>query len=89
MNWKRTLLLILFFLAGVITGTVIGELASHVSWLEWLAWGKAIGVGDPNPVVLDLAVIKLAFGFSVKINFSQIICVIVSLLLYKKFSKGF
>ncbi len=86
MNWKKVLLLIFFFLAGVIIGTVIGRASSYVSWLSWLGWGSGISLG---PATLDLAVIKLQFGFSVDISLAQIISVIVCLIFYKRFSKGF
>ena len=89
MNWKKALLLIFFFLAGVIVGTAVAKGASYVGFLSWLGWGSNIGVGYPNPVVLDLAVIKLQFGFSVDISLAKILCVIISLIIYNRFSKGF
>ncbi|MDF2568036.1 MAG: hypothetical protein K0R90_1492 [Oscillospiraceae bacterium] len=89
MGWKGTVLLIFFFLAGVIAGTVIGYACKPIPFLEWLSWGQQIGIGYPTPVMLDLAVIKLSFGFSVNITLAQIICVILSLVVYKKFNRGF
>ena len=42
---KKTLLFLLFLLSGIILGTIITNLAQDVTFLKWLCWGDAIGVG--------------------------------------------
>ena len=88
MKWKKTLVFILFLLTGVILGTLLTELVSKVSFLSWLGIGREIGVGYPTPISIDLAVVKLSFGFSVDINIVKMLCIILCLWLYKYFSKG-
>ena len=73
---------ILFILAGLVIGGLLGELASQVSWLWWLSFGQEFGL--QSPIVLDLGVATITFGLMVKINIASIIGVIVSLIIYRK-----
>ena len=88
MKMKKTLIFLLFFLAGILLGGVIGVACKDVSFLNWLSYSTSIGFGMPNGVTLDLAIMKLAFGFSFEISVAQIICIILSLAICKVFSKG-
>lgn len=84
---KRTLLFLLFLLAGIILGTIVTNLAQEVSFLKWLCWGDAIGIGYPNPVSIDLAIVKLSFGFVLEVNLAKLICIIGSILIYAKVAR--
>ncbi len=88
MKWKKTFVFALFFLTGITLGTLLSEVVSNVPFLSWLNIGQEIGLGIPNPLTLDLSVIKLSFGFAVNINIIKMICIIFCLWLYKNFSKG-
>lgn len=88
MKWKKTLVFILFLLTGIILGTLLSELVARVSFLSWLCIGREIGVGHPVPISIDLAVVKLSFGFAVDVNIIKMLCIIFCLWLYKYFSKG-
>ena len=79
---KGKWIVILFILAGLVIGGLIGNVASNVSWLSWLSYGEEFGLMDP--LVLDLNVAKLTFALMVKINIASIIGVIISLLIYRK-----
>lgn len=79
---KGKLISILFVLAGLVIGGLLGNLAANVSWLNWLAYGEEFGLMDP--VVLDLNVLTLTLGLTIKINIASIIGVIIALLLYRK-----
>ena len=73
---------ILFILAGLVIGGLLGDLAAKVDWLWWLSFGEEFGL--QNPIILDLGVAKVTFGLMVKINIASIIGVIISLLIYRK-----
>ena len=79
---KNIWLLLVFLLAGLVVGGLIGKLASEVSWLWWLSYEQQFGL--ESPIVLDLSVIKLTFGLMFKINVSSIIGMILSIFIYKK-----
>ena len=68
MKFKKTFMFILFLIMGILIGSVIAMLCKNVSFLSWLALGETIGVGIPDPISIDLAIVTLAFGFSININ---------------------
>lgn len=76
-------MLIFMLLAGVIVGAFLANVSAEVPFLGWLSYGKSIGIDVASPMVLDLSVLKLAFGFEFGINIAQIICVIASIFMYK------
>ncbi len=73
---------ILFILAGLVIGGLLGDLAARVDWLWWLSFGNEFGL--QSPIVLDLGVLTLTFGLMIKINIASIIGVIISLVIYRK-----
>lgn len=76
-NWALFLLL----LAGIVLGGFIGEMASGVSGLSWLGYGKSFGF--QNPIVLDLGILVLTFGLSIKITIASIVGVLVAIFIYR------
>ena len=79
---KNIWILILFILSGIVVGGLLGELASHVDFLSWLAYGQDFGLS--SPVELDLNVIRLTFGLVFKINIASIIGIVLAIFIYKK-----
>ena len=79
---KNIWILILFILGGIVVGGLLGEIASNVSFLSWLAYGQEFGLS--TPIELDLSVIKLTFGLMLKINISSIIGIVLAIFIYKK-----
>ncbi len=87
-DFKKTVAFLVFLLAGIVLGTILGRLCEGVSFLSWLSYSMSVGLDTASPLVLDLIVFKLAFGFSLTVNTAQIICIIASLLIYNKTCKG-
>lgn len=85
---KKTIAFLFFLLAGIVLGTVVARLCADVSFLSWLAYTMSVGLDTASPLVLDLIVFKLAFGFSLTVNPAQIICIIIALIVYNKTCKG-
>ena len=79
---KSTWIIILFIFAGLVIGGLLGEVASQVDWLSWLAYGQTFGIQDP--FVLNLNVLSLTFAFSLHINIASIIGLGIAIFLYKK-----
>ena len=79
---KGRIVSILFILAGLVIGGLIGHLAGNVSWLSWLSYGEEFGL--ESPIVLDLSVLTLTFGLTIRINIASIIGVIIAYVVYKK-----
>ncbi len=79
---NKTLLFLLFLLSGIILGTILTNIAAQTSFLNWLCWGDSIGVGHPNPITIDLVIIKISFGFVLEANIAKLLCIIGSILIY-------
>ena len=79
---KSTLVLIIFMLCGIVIGGLLGQLASGVSWLSWLSYGKDFGFS--TPFTLDLGVLQLTLGLMIKINIASIIGIIIAIFIYRK-----
>ena len=82
-NWALFLLL----LAGIVVGSFLGHLAKDVSFLTWLNYGMNFALGDPksnNIVTLNLGVLVLYFGFSIKITIGSVIGAAAAVIIYKK-----
>ncbi len=78
---KNAWALFLFMLTGIVLGCFIGMLAEGVPALSWLSYGQAFGL--ENPIVLNLGILVLTFGLSVKITIASIIGVVLAIIIYR------
>jgi hypothetical protein len=76
-NWALFLLL----LAGIVLGGFIGSLFGNSSGLSWLNYGQSFGF--QNPIVLDLGILVITFGLSIKITIASIIGVLIAIFIYR------
>lgn len=76
-NWGLFLLL----LAGIVLGGFIGSLAAGVPGFSWLNYGQNFGFA--NPIVLDLGILIITFGLSIKITIASIIGVLIAIIIYR------
>ena len=79
---KSTGIVLLFICAGLVIGGLLGEVASQVDWLSWLAYGQTFGI--ETPFELNLNVLSLTFAFALHINIASIIGLAIALFLYRK-----
>lgn len=79
---KNIWLLLVFMLSGLVIGGLLGELSRSVEWLWWLGYGQEFGL--TTPVTLDLNVIKISFGCTVKISIASIIGMFLAIYIYRK-----
>lgn len=75
-NWA----LLLLILAGVVLGGFIGQLVSGVSFLSWLNYGQTFGLS--SPLILDLGILVITFGLTIKITIAGIIGIIIAAVIY-------
>lgn len=73
---------ILFVLAGLVIGGLIGNLTANINGLSWLSYGEEFGLRDP--IILDLNVLTLTLGLTIKINIASILGVVIALIVYRK-----
>lgn len=74
--WALTLLI----LAGIVLGSFISTLTADVAGLGWLSFGQTFGF--ESPIVLNLGVIVLTFGMTIKITIASILGIIVAAIIY-------
>jgi hypothetical protein len=82
MGEKRFWLFIIFLFAGIILGGLLGELATNVSFLSWLSYGKSFGLTEP--FVLDISILQISFKFLVQLNVASIIGILIAIIVYRK-----
>lgn len=82
MSDKKFWIFLIFLFSGIILGGLLGELASSVSWLSWLAYGDTFGLKEP--FVLDISILQLTFSMMISLNVASIIGMIIAIIIYKK-----
>lgn len=78
---KNTWIFIIFLLAGIVLGGLIGVFAAKIDFLWWLGYGQQFGLTEP--LVLDLQVVTLTFALQFKINIASIIGVAIAIFVYR------
>ena len=68
---KNFWILLLLLMTGIVLGGFIGNMASGVRGLSWLNYGQSFGLMDP--VVLDLGILVITFGLSIRVTMASII----------------
>ena len=74
--------LVLLMLAGVVLGGFIGNALGGISALSWLGYGNSFGLS--SPLVLDLGVLTLQFGLTIRFTIAGIIGIVLAFLIYRK-----
>lgn len=80
------IVLLVILILGALIGTVIGEVVATIApggTLEKI-FSKGIHPGLSPPATLDLKILSISFGFTVKINLSSLLGIGLALLLYRK-----
>ncbi|MCI8516420.1 MAG: DUF4321 domain-containing protein [Hungatella sp.] len=81
MGHKNFWILLLLLLSGIVLGSFIGDLAGKVPGLSWLGFGQSFGLD--SPLIVNLGVIIITFGLTIKITMASIIGVALALVIYR------
>ena len=81
MRSKNFWVLLLLLLPGIVLGAFIRNLAQEATGMTWLNFGQSFGL--ESPIVIDLGILVLTFGLSIKITMASIIGVAIALLIYR------
>ena len=79
---KNFWILLVFLLSGLVVGGLLGEIASRIDFLWWLAYGQSFGLTEP--IKLDLSVINITFALMFKINIASILGMTLAIFIYRK-----
>ena len=72
-NWACFLLI----LAGIVIGGFIGSLFPNT----WLNYGQSFGLSAP--LILDLGIMSVTFGMSIKITIASILGIEAAIVIYR------
>ena len=72
--------LFIMLLSGIVLGGFLGILQLGFTFLSWMNFGLSFGLD--TPLVLNLGVLVITFGLSIRITMASIIGVIIALLVY-------
>ena len=68
-------------LAGIVLGGFIGTLTQNLPGLSWLSYGQSFGLD--SPIILNLGILVITFGLSIKITISSILGLILAGIVYR------
>ena len=78
--------LLVIVILGALIGSVIGEVIGTLApggYVEKV-FSQGVNPGITPPAVLDLKVITLTLGLTVKINLASLLGIVLALLIYRK-----
>ncbi len=79
---KNIWILFLMMLAGIVIGGFIGNYLGQLEYMQWLQYGDTFGMAQP--LILELGIINVQFGFTIKFSIAGIIGMIVAIIAYRK-----
>ena len=81
MRSKNSWILLLMILSGIVLGGFIGEMAEGIPFLSWLNFGESFGLKDP--LVLNIGILVITFGLTIRITMASIIGIAIALIIYR------
>ena len=66
---------------GHCAGRLFGNMAAGIPWLSWLNFGQSFGLD--SPLILNLGILVITFGLSIKITMASIIGVAIAIIIYR------
>lgn len=78
---KNSWALFLLVLAGLVLGGFIGMLTENISALSWLNYGQTFGLDEP--IVLNLGLLVITFGLTIKITIASIVGIVLAIIIYR------
>lgn len=78
---KNSWALFLMILTGIVLGGFIGMLAESVPALSWIGYGQSFGL--EGPITLNLGILVISFGLSIKITIASILGVVLAIIIYR------
>lgn len=73
--------LFLLIFSGIVLGGFIGTLTAGIPSLSWLDYGQVFGLSEP--VILNLGIMVLTFGLTIKISIASIVGIVLAIILYR------
>ena len=90
---KSDLRLIIFLVLGAVIGSVINQIFVGLGAPDWLTRTQTVGLNPPpdpdsglnyGPAYLDLAILRVTFGFGLELSFCTVLGLALGLYIFKK-----
>lgn len=81
MGYKGFGVLLALLLSGIVLGSFIGDVAQNVPGLSWLGFGQSFGLD--SPLIVNLGVIVITFGLTIRMTMASIIGIALALIIYR------
>ncbi|SCP95043.1 DUF4321 domain-containing protein [Anaerobium acetethylicum] len=78
---KNFWVLLLLMLSGIVLGGCIAAMTQDIAFLSWLSYGQTFGLD--SPVILNLGILAVTFGLTIKITMAGIIGVLAGIFIYR------
>ena len=77
MRNRKTWTCFLLILAGIVLGGFIGSLFPDT----WVSYGQTFGLS--SPLVLDLGILSITFGLTIRITIASILGILLGIAVYR------
>ncbi|MCI8838429.1 MAG: DUF4321 domain-containing protein [Hungatella sp.] len=81
MGYKNFWILLVLLLSGIVLGSFIGDMAQNIPGLSWLNFGQTFGLD--SPLIVNLGMLVVTFGLTIRITMASIIGVALALVIYR------
>lgn len=81
MGSKNGWVLLLLMLAGIVLGSFVGTLTQNIPGFSWLSFGQSFGLD--SPIVLNLGIMVITFGLTIKITIASILGLLLAGIVYR------
>ena len=78
---KNWLLMVILILVGAVIGGFIGEYIGSNPTFSWLRYGQSLGMS--TPFTIDLSILTITFGATLKLTIAGIIGIVIALFGYR------
>ena len=78
---KNGWVLLLLMLAGIVLGSFVATLTQDMARYHWLSFGQSFGLD--SPIVLNLGILVITFGLTIKITIGSILGLLLAAIIYR------
>lgn len=78
---KNGWVLLLLMLAGIVLGSFVATLTQNMAGFSWLSFGQSFGLD--SPIVLNLGILVITFGLTIKITIGSILGLLLAAVIYR------
>ena len=75
-------ILVVIVIAGAMLGSVLASAVGESTYLAWL--GRSLTVGLSPPVVVDLHVLTLTLGLTLRLNLAVVLGILVAAFVFRR-----